>query len=115
MPVTSVTETDTFIEINIGGRILRLDYGDIPGNGFNQNRLNKARDRLQAFLDQRVRQDSLPLDDPERNWSAADFTAAYGGRRFLDGSDIVDREILIEAVTMHANGLWPVARLTRSG
>ncbi len=68
-----------------------FNLADIPGKNFPQARLNKITDEAQSLIDHRMRQSDLPLDDPERGMSAADFTAAYGGKRFLDGAAIVDR------------------------
>lgn len=68
-----------------------FNLSDIPGNGWPQARLNKLSEKAQSFIDHRERQSDLPLDDPERNWDAAQFQAQYGGRRFLDGQDVVSR------------------------
>lgn len=74
---------------------LTLNLSDIPGNGWPQQRLNKLSAKAQSFIDHRMRQSDLPADDPEINWGAAQFQAQYGGRRFLDGQDVVSRSARI--------------------
>jgi len=73
------------------GRVFTLD--DIPGNGWNRNRLGKLGERIQALADipyTQVQAD-LPLDDPDRTATSAELFAQYGNRVFLDGANIVSR------------------------
>jgi hypothetical protein len=76
---------------------------DIPGNGWPQARLDNLRERILQFVEDRISQEDMPVDDPERTWSAADFTAAYpAGNRYLDESGgpgspwVVERNIDIQ-------------------
>jgi len=76
------------------GGTVTFNLNDIPGNGWPPGRLEKLRQKVQDFFDHRVPQSDLPLDDPERTWTAQQFTDKYGGRVFLDGQDIVTRHTL---------------------
>ncbi len=76
------------------GRTFSLS--DVPGNGFNANRLRKISAAAQEFLfDNRRPISSLSTDDPDRIHAEAGdeawFLATYGGRMFIVGLDIVDR------------------------
>ncbi len=90
--IKSVDDGTGTVEISNGKT---FNLSDIPGNGWPQQRLNKLNDFVQSLIDHRMRQSDLPLDDPERNWDAAQFTAQYGNRRFLDGQDVVSRSARI--------------------
>jgi hypothetical protein len=60
---------------------------DLPGNGWNANRLANLRERILEFVEDRISQADMPVDDPERTWTAQDFTDNYpAGNRYLDES-----------------------------
>jgi hypothetical protein len=79
------------------GRTFTLS--DVPGNGFNANRLAKINAAAQEILDYRQAITDLPPEDPDRiNAEAGDnswFLSTYGNRVFIDGSDIVTRNTSI--------------------
>lgn len=79
--------------------IIEVLYKDIPGNSWNQNRLNQFTQRAQNFIDQRIAKTSLSTDDPARLEDPArpDF--------FWDGNDLVARPILISNVSWDGNKL----------
>lgn len=81
-----------------------FNVNDIPGNGWPQARLDRLRDRLLELTDHRERQSDLPVDDEERTMDNTQLQAIYGGRRFLDGQDIVSRSVDYEVT-------WDGARL----
>jgi hypothetical protein len=79
------------------------NVNDLPGNGWPQARLNNLRERILQFVESRISQDDLPIDDPERTWTAQDFTDNYpAGNRYLDTSGgpgspwVVERNIDIQ-------------------
>ena len=92
---------------------------DIPGNGFNQNRLNKIAAAVQRVMDRGphgrgIRPiSSLAIDDDDRihadndeDGGVAWFLATYGGRMFRDGNEIVSRSTLF-ALTYDGENLVP--------
>jgi hypothetical protein len=68
-------------------------YADIPGNSWNQNRLNKFTARAQDLIDVRIPLSSLPADDPDKTIDPGrpDF--------FHDGGDLVARSVIISDVS----------------
>jgi hypothetical protein len=84
------------------GRTFTLD--DIPGNGFNANRLRKINAAAQELIDHRVPISSLPPEDPDRIFGElgddAWFEIEYEGRMFIsdDGLDIISRSTLVEII-----------------
>jgi hypothetical protein len=71
------------------GGFFEVLYADIPGNSWNQNRLNKFVVRAQELIDQRILRTDLPADDQAR---LADPARADW---FWDGNDVVHRPIII--------------------
>ena len=57
-----ITTTDSFIEINIGGRVVHINYADLPGNT-PAKRTNALKLLLQAEIDFRVSIADLPDDE----------------------------------------------------
>jgi len=83
------------IRINGVGKdgFIQVLYSEIPGNSWNQQRLNRFRDQGQLLIDERTLRTDLDPDDPARladpalpNW-------------FWDGTDIVARPYLLGTVT----------------
>lgn len=72
--------TDSIV-LNNGSSIA---ISDIPGNGWPQSRLDRARDLLLALTEDRQVQADLPVDDPDRTMTNAELFAIYGNRRFLE-------------------------------
>jgi hypothetical protein len=76
--------------------VLTVMYSDIPGNSWNQNRLDKFAERAQQLIDVRI-----PLTDP----SLIDDPAGPNGSDparpdfFWDSGDLVARSVIIEDVT----------------
>ena len=60
-----ITTTDTSIEINIGGRVVHIDYADLPGNTPAQL-ANALKLILQAAIDVRIPLADLPDDEPTK-------------------------------------------------
>ena len=60
-----LTVNDTFIEINVGGRVARIDYADLPGNTPAQL-ANALKLLLQAEIDTRIPLADLPDDEPTK-------------------------------------------------
>ena len=86
------------------GRILTSD--DIPGNGWNANRLEKARVKLQQLLDYRILAADISPDEETLSWSDTEMQAVYGGRMWWDGGDLVSRSTVVDAV------LWDGVKLS---
>lgn len=79
--------------------VVEILYNDIPGNSWNQNRLNKFAGKAQEFLDSRTPLTDLPIDDPDRTIDPA------LPNLFWDGSDLVCRMILLSDVRFEDNTL----------
>ncbi|KKM61730.1 hypothetical protein LCGC14_1528840 [marine sediment metagenome] len=60
-----ISTTDTYIEINIGGRGVHIDYADLPGNTPTQL-ANALKLLLQAEIDVRILLVDLPDDEPTK-------------------------------------------------
>ncbi len=74
--------------------IIEILYADIPGNSWNQNRLNKFTERAQDLIDYRIPLgDPSLVDDPDALVDPArpDF--------FHDGGDLVARPVIISDVS----------------
>ncbi len=65
-----ITVTDSYIEINIGGRVARIDYADLPGNTPVQL-ANALKLLLQAEIDTRIPLTDLPDDEPTKTVNPA--------------------------------------------
>ena len=76
------------------GGFFEVLYADIPGNSWNQNRLNKFVQKAQELIDVRI-----PLDDP----SLVDDPDALADPArpdfFHDNGDLVSRSVTISDVT----------------
>ena len=86
--------------VNVDLSAINLRLGREP----TRKQIQDVVDRVQASMDDVQIQADLPPEDPERTWTAAQFTAKYGGRRFLDGANIVDR-------STHFSLTWENGRL----
>lgn len=78
---------------------MEILYADIPGNSWNQNRLNKFMARAQDLIDVRI-----PLDSDvfKEEGIVVDPDALVDPARpdfFHDGGDLVSRSIIISDVT----------------
>jgi hypothetical protein len=76
--------------------VLEVLYSDIPGNSWNQNRLNKFTERANQLLEYRI-----PLTDP----SLADDPAGPNGSDparpdfYWDNGDLVSRSVVVSEPT----------------
>ena len=100
MPLRAVTITDTYVELNRGGRVFRFDYTSLPG-GNNARKAEAARQALQNWIDDRILLTGLPPDDPARIanpnlpywfWGTAD------GVPSPTGPYLIGREVVVESV-----------------
>ena len=96
MPISSITSTPTSLTlVGVGpGGVLTVNYADIPGNSWNNNRLNKLVAKVQDLIDVRI-----PLDDPSL---VDDPDALVDPARpdfFHEGGDLVSRSIIISDVS----------------
>ena len=91
-PLTESIEEDKAIRLS-SGAVLDISGDKVKlGEKPTQETIDAIIAKVQASMDVIEAQTNLSKDDPERTWLAGDFTAVYGGRRFLDGSgNIVDR------------------------
>ena len=78
------------------GRVFTSD--DIPGNGWNAQRLEKARVKLQQLLDYRILAADIPPDEETLGWSDAEMQAVYGGRMWYDSGDLISRSVVVDAM-----------------
>ena len=109
MPIQSVVRlydvSDPPVEIGIRlngvGKdgFMEVLYADIPGNSWNQNRLNKFTERAQDLIDVRI-----PLTDPQFQdevGTVVDPDALVDPARpdfFWDAGDLVSRSVIISDV-----------------
>ena len=97
MPVRALTATDTYFEIDVGGRVLHFDYANFPPTTTgSQARVDHIIALAQKFLDTRIDLVDMPADDPAA-------IADPGLPNFfweVDGSEttLVAREAVIENV-----------------
>lgn len=103
-------ETGIVTGVKGDGTPFTFNLSELPGQGFNAQRLARIEERVQAEFDTRQVQADLPADDSDRTASAADLLAKYGNRVFLDGADIVSRSTLI---SLSWDGTQLIPRLTR--
>ena len=110
MPIQSVVRlydaSDPPVEIGIRlngvGKdgFMEVIYDDIPGNSWNQNRLNMFTARAQDLIDVRI-----PLDDPQFQdevGTVIDPAALVDPARpdfFWDSGDLVSRSVIISDVS----------------
>lgn len=74
--------------------VLTLMYSDIPGNSWNQNRLNKFVEIAHEFLTKRQSIADLPADDPDKTIDPNNYPWLY-----WDAGDLCSRTIEISDVT----------------
>ena len=92
-----------------------FDLSNVPGNGYNANRLKKINERILAETDTRVLLASLPVDDPDRTtdpnttrmfWSDAD------GNPNPAGDWLTSRSVII-TLSWDGNNLIPHCQTVR--
>ena len=88
-------ETGIVTGVKGDGTPFTFNLSELPGQGFNANRLRKIEERVQQEFDVRQAIADPPDDEPTKTMSAAELLAAYGNRVFIDGTDIVSRSTLI--------------------
>lgn len=95
---TSDPPEEIGIRLNGVGKdgFMEILYADIPGNSWNQNRLNQFMARAQDMIDVRI-----PLTDPSFVDDPAGPNGADPARPdfFWDGGDLVARSVIISDVT----------------
>lgn len=74
---------------------LEVMYSDIPGNSWNQNRLNKFVEIANERLTTRIPLASLPADDPDKTTDPNQFPWLY-----WDGSDLCSRPITVSDASL---------------
>ena len=101
MPLRSVSITDTYVELNRGGRTFRFNYADLPPGNF-ARKAEAARAVLQNWIDDRILLTDLTLDDPARlvnpnlpHW----FWGDANGNPSAVGPYLIGREVVVESVT----------------
>ena len=94
MPIKAIridkeTDVDPVIELDIGGRIISIPYADLVGTRLeNESTLIQL---LQLGIDERIRINRLPKDDPDRDTDPNRETF------FHDGQWLVAREAIVVA------------------
>lgn len=99
-------------EITIRGKGT-FSLSDVPGNGFNANRLGKINEWLQAKIDHRQALTDLPLDDPDRLIDPDKPTLFWGdadGNRFSTGETLTPTHLIYRPETCVLT--WDGSRLT---
>jgi hypothetical protein len=75
-----------------------FDLTNVPGNGYNANRLGKINAAIQTEIDNRILLTSLPIDDPDRTmdpnspmryWSDSDGNPDPAGEYITDRSTLI--------------------------
>ena len=80
--------------------ILEVMYADIPGNSWNQNRLDLFVARANDLLVTRIPLADLPADDPDKTTDPDDYPWLY-----WDGGDLCSRTIEVSNATFVDNQL----------
>ena len=88
---------------------MEVMYADIPGNSWNQNRLNKFTDRANQLLQTVIPLADLPADDPDR-LADPGLPGAY-----WDGDSIVYQSVQVSDVRWDETGATPRLVFTLSG
>ena len=113
MPVRAISAGADFVEINDGGRSLRVSEADIaPGS---KDKMALAiRALLQEQLTTRTKVRDLPDDDPDRDTDPASF---MGERMFWEGQggnrELVSRSVIVEDVRWDGERYVPRLRRAR--
>ena len=107
MPIRAVTITDTYVELNRGGRTIRFNYADFPPGNL-AKKAEAARAALQNWIDDRILLTDLSADDPARlsdpglpHW----FWGKLDGTPDPAGPYLIGREVIVESLT------WDGARV----
>ncbi len=110
MPVRAISAGADFVEIDVGGRSLRVSEADVaPGS---KNKMALAiRTLLQEQLTTRVKVRDLPNNDPDKT---TDPVAVHGEAMFWEGAggnkDLVSRAVIVEDVVWDGERYVPTLR-----
>ena len=112
MPIQSIVRLYDGGGVEIGIRLngvgkdgfFEILYADIPGNSWNQNRLNKFTQRAQDLIDVRIPLADLPADDPAKTTDPA------RPDQFWDGTDLVGRNVIISEVFFDGSLFFTLTR-----
>ena len=98
MPVSSITVTDLYVEVNWGGEVLHFDFANFPPSAnTNLKRQQHITEHAQRELfDTRQRLTTLPDDDPDKTIDPGLPTLFWEGTG--GNTDLVARSIVIEDV-----------------
>jgi hypothetical protein len=83
-PEIGTIDDEGIVRLNDGRT---FDLSNVPGNGYNANRLAKINARIQQEVDDIRSLASLAADDPDKTITPAELLAQYGGRMFLSDAD----------------------------
>ncbi len=86
------------------GRV--IDLSSIPGNGWPDAKLRKARDFLQDKLDSRKLAADVHPNEETKGWTDEQMQSVYDGRMWWDGNDLMSRSVVVDAV------LWDGVKLS---
>ncbi len=113
MPVRAVRAGADFVEIDTGGRIIRVTEADVAGA--DKDQMGPAiRDLLQERLATRTLVLDLSDDEPAK---ASDPKADFGERMFWEGQggtkELVSRAVIVESVVWDGARYVPSLRRAR--
>ena len=105
----SLKSTDTFVEVNVGGTITRINHSDL-GAGGQKNLNDSMRDFLQAAIDVRIPLADLPDDEPTKtvNPNAPNFFWANSDAKIKNRE--ADNDRLIARDTVVTEVVWDGTR-----
>ena len=111
MPVRAVRAGADFVEIDDGGRVIRVTEADVPA-GSKEKMAQAILALLQEQLTVRQRVRDLPDDDPDKSTDPA-----RGEKLFWEGQDanreLVSRSVIVESVVWDGTRYHPALRRAR--
>ncbi len=94
-PLTDSIEGDKALRLNTGEVVDLTEFNLVLDKKVTAKDIEDMEAKVQASMDSVIPLASLGSDDPDKTATAAELTAEYGGRAFLDGlGNIVFRSTL---------------------
>ncbi len=94
-PLTDSIEGDKALRLNTGAVVDLTEFSLVLDKKVTAKDIANMEVKVQASMDSVISLASLGDDDPDKTATAAELTAQYGGRAFLDGlGNIVFRSTL---------------------
>jgi len=103
-PLTDSIEGDKALRLNTGAVVDLTEFNLVLDKKVTAKDIADMEAKVQASMDSVIPLASLGSDDPDKTATAAELTAQYGGRAFLDGlGNIVFRSTLFTLTQVKTN------------